>query len=66
MALAQEGRGRHLAHHPRWTVHDLPAGHDVTAEAPGDLLDVLLAIGEPPRPVGHRCERWSRASAWAG
>ncbi|MFG2848304.1 hypothetical protein ACGF12_34845 [Kitasatospora sp. NPDC048296] len=47
-------------------MHDLPAGHDVMAEAPGDLLDVLLAIGEPPRPVGRRCERWSRAGALAG
>ncbi|WP_051838210.1 alpha/beta fold hydrolase [Streptomyces sp. NRRL WC-3742] len=52
-----------LSRDPGWTVHELSAGHDVVSEAPDDLLDVLLAIGDPPRPVGRRCERWSRALA---
>ncbi|MFF2073586.1 alpha/beta fold hydrolase [Kitasatospora sp. NPDC058162] len=50
-----------LAGDPGWTVHELPAGHEVVSEAPDELLDLLLAIGDPPRPVGRRCERWARA-----
>ncbi|MEE1783530.1 alpha/beta fold hydrolase [Streptomyces sp. SP17BM10] len=46
-----------------WTVHTLPTGHDVMSEAPDDLLEILLTIGEPPRPAGRRCQRWTRPRA---
>lgn len=36
-----------LAADPAWTVHTLPVGHDLVREAPGELLEIVLAAAAP-------------------